>query len=187
MTDLTDFPHETDEPAEIDELGDDGPETPVQIGEIHNIIDEMMVAVQEAKALPLSGAVRVEREEFLAMLEQLKAMLPEELRAARWMVREREAFIARTNEKARVIMDRTQTRAKELVSESNIIAEAVEEANVLTRRAEGEARRIRLEAEDLAEDRLEQLEVLFTNLLKQVREARHEFHQARPAPPPVPQ
>jgi hypothetical protein len=131
--------------------------------------------------------VRVEREEFLAMLEQLKAMLPEELRAARWMVREREAFIARTNEKARAIMDRTSARAREMVSESNIIAEAVEEANVLTRRAEGEARRIRLEAEDLAEDRLEQLEVLFTNLLKQVREARHVFHQARPAPPPVPQ
>ena len=100
---------------------------------------------------------------------------------------EREAFIARTNEKAKSVMDRAGLRAKELVSESNIIAEAVEEANVLTRRAEGEARRIRLEAEDMAEDRLEQLEVLFTNLLKQVREARHEFHQARPAPPPVPQ
>ncbi len=186
MNDLTDFPHEADDPPEIfDQEG--GPETPVQIGELHNIIDEMTVAVQEAKALPLSGAVRVEREEFLAMLEQLKATLPDELRAARWMVREREAFIARTNEKAKAAMDRAGVRAKELISESNIIAEAVEEANVLTRRAEGEARRIRLEAEDLAEDRLEHLEGLFTNLLKQVREARHEFHQARPAPPPVPQ
>ena len=186
MTDLTDFPHEADEPMPSPEP-DDHPETPVQIGELYDIIDEMTVAVQEAKALPLSGAVRVEREEFLAMLEQLKASLPDELRAARWMVREREAFIARTNEKAKAAMDHASVRAKELVSESNIIAEAVEEANVLTRRAEGEARRIRLEAEDLAEDRLEHLEVLFTNLLKQVREARHEFHQSRPAPPPVPQ
>ena len=183
MNDLTDFPHE--EPV-VNLESEEGPDTPVQIGELHNIIDEMMVAIQEAKALPLSGAVRVEREEFLAMLEQLKATLPDELRAARWMVREREAFIARTNEKAKAVLDRAGLRAKEMISESNIIAEAVEEANVLTRRAEGEARRIRLEAEDLAEDRLEHLEVLFTNLLKQVREARHEFHQARPASPPVP-
>ena len=186
MNDLTDFPHEHDEPVP-EPAADERPEQPVQIGGLYDIIDEMMVAIHEAKALPLSGAVRVEREEFLAMLEQLKASLPEELRAARWMVREREAFIARTNEKAKSVMDRAGLRAKELVSESNIIAEAVEEANVLTRRAEGEARRIRLEAEDMAEDRLEQLEVLFTNLLKQVREARHEYHQARPAPPPVPQ
>lgn len=174
---MTDLPEDTEETQA----------PPAQIGELHNLIDEMMVAIQEAKALPLSGSVRVEREEFLAMLEQFKAQLPEELRAARWMVREREAFIARTNEKAKAIMDRSQAKAKEMVSESNIIAEAVEEANVLVRRAEGEARRIRLEAEDLAEDRLEHLEVLFTNLLKQVREARHEFHQARPAPPPVPE
>lgn len=183
MNDLTDFPHE--EPV-VNLESEESPDTPVQIGELYNIIDEMMVAIQEAKALPLSGAVRVEREEFLAMLEQLKATLPDELRAARWMVREREAFIGRTNEKAKAVLDRAGLRAKEMISESNIIAEAVEEANVLTRRAEGEARRIRLEAEDLAEDRLEHLEVLFTNLLKQVREARHEFHQARPAPPPVP-
>jgi hypothetical protein len=183
MNDLTDFPHE--EPV-VNLESEESPDTPVQIGELYNIIDEMMVAIQEAKALPLSGAVRVEREEFLAMLEQLKATLPDELRAARWMVREREAFIGRTNEKAKAVLDRAGLRAKEMISESNIIAEAVEEANVLTRRAEGEARRIRLEAEDLAEDRLEHLEVLFTNLLKQVREARHEFHRARPAPPPVP-
>lgn len=183
MNDLTDFPHE--EPV-VNLESEESPDTPVQIGELYNIIDEMMVAIQEAKALPLSGAVRVEREEFLAMLEQLKATLPDELRAARWMVREREAFIARTNEKAKAVLDRAGLKAKEMISESNIIAEAVEEANVLTRRAEGEARRIRLEAEDLAEDRLEHLEVLFTNLLKQVREARHEFHQARPAPPAVP-
>ena len=183
MNDLTDFPHE--EPVANLE-SEESPDTPVQIGELYNIIDEMMVAIQEAKALPLSGAVRVEREEFLAMLEQLKATLPGELRAARWMVREREAFIGRTNEKAKAVLDRAGLRAKEMISESNIIAEAVEEANVLTRRAEGEARRIRLEAEDLAEDRLEHLEVLFTNLLKQVREARHEFHRARPATPPVP-
>jgi len=186
MTDLTDFPHEADDVSQTPEQ-DDGPDAPVQIGGLYDIIDEMTVAIQEARALPLSGSVRVEREEFLAMLEQLKASLPEELRAARWMVREREAFIGRTNEKAKALMDRAGVRAKELVSESNIIAEAVEEANVLTRRAEGEARRIRLEAEDLAEDRLEHLEVLFTNLLKQVREARHEFHQSRPTPPPVPQ
>jgi hypothetical protein len=74
-----------------------------------------------------------------------------------------------------------------MVSESRILAEAVEEANVLVRNAEGDARRIRLEAEDLADDRLQQLEVLFRNLLGQVISARSQYHEARPAPPPVPQ
>ena len=103
------------------------------------------------------------------------------------MIREREAFIARTNERAKSIVDNAQAKATEMVSESRILAEAVEEANVLVRNAEGEARRIRLQAEDLADDRLQQLEVLFRNLLGQVRSARAQYHEARPAPPPVPQ
>lgn len=165
------------------EAKDAEPQNLAQVGELQALVDEMLVAVAEAKAVPLSGNVLVERERFLGLLEQLKAELPEELRAARWMVREREAFIARTNEKARESVERAKVRARELVSESSIVAEAVEEANSLVRRAEGEARRIRLEAEDLAEDRLEHLEVLFSNLLHQVRKARAEFHQSRPPSP----
>lgn len=158
-----------------------------EVGELMDLLDRMELMVRDGKAIPLSGSVRVERDEFLELVAQLRAVLPEELRAARWMVREREAFIARTNERARTIVEKANAKAAELVSESRILAEAVEEANALVRQAEGEARRIRLEAEDLAEDRLEQLEILFRNLLSQVRSARAEFHTARPAPPPVPE
>jgi hypothetical protein len=131
--------------------------------------------------------VRVDREEALELIGSIRAVLPEELRAARWMIREREVFIARTNERAKSIVDHAEAKAAEMVSESRILAEAVEEANVLVRNAEGEARRTRLEAEDLADDRLQQLEVLFRNLLGQIRSTRSQYHEARPAPPPVPQ
>ena len=123
---------------------------------------------------------------FLGMLEKLRAELPDELRAARWMVREREAFIARTNEKAREIIDQARSEADELVSDSNITKEAVEEANILVRRAEGDARRLRLETEDEIEKKLQDTESLLVDLLGQVRAARNELHQARPTPPDVP-
>jgi vacuolar-type H+-ATPase subunit H len=157
-----------------------------QLGELSELLDELETSVRDAKPIPLSSSVRVEREEALELIGSIRAVLPEELRAARWMIREREAFIARTNERAKSIVDNAQTKAAEMVSESRILAEAVEEANVLVRNAEGDARRIRLEAEDLADDRLQQLEVLFRNLLGQVRTARSQYHEARPAPPPVP-
>jgi len=158
-----------------------------QIGELSELLDELETSVRDAKPIPLSSSVRVDREEVLELIGSIRAVLPEELRAARWMIREREAFIARTNERAKSIVGSAQAKAAEMVSESRILAEAVEEANVLVRNAEGDARRIRLEAEDLADDRLQQLEVLFRNLLGQVISARSQYHEARPAPPPVPQ
>ncbi len=157
-----------------------------EAADILDIVDELIVQLHEAKAMPLSSNALVDREGFLDMLETLRTSLPDELRAARWMVREREAFIARTNEKAREIIDAARAEADRLVSDSNIIAEAVEEANILVRRAEGEARRLRLETEDEIEKKLQRVEGLLADIMDQVRRARDELHTARPKPPEVP-
>jgi cell division septum initiation protein DivIVA len=154
--------------------------------DLQDTIDDLMVHLHEAKSVPLSGNAIVDREQFLGMLEKLRTELPDELRAARWMVREREAFISRTNEKAREIIEKARAEADELVSDSNITKEAVEEANILVRRAEGEARRLRLETEDEIESKLHDAEDLLGQLLGQVKSARSELHQARPKPPDVP-
>lgn len=154
--------------------------------DILEIVDELVVHLHEAKTMPLSSNALVDRDSILVMLENLRSSLPDELRAARWMVREREAFIARTNEKAREIMDKARAEADALVADSNIVAEAVEEANILVRRAEGEARKLRLETEDEIEKKLQRVERLLDDIMSQVHSARDELHSARPKPPEVP-
>lgn len=178
----------TQEPpsSESIKVQQDDPISVADVGYLQDTVDDLLVHLHEAKAVPLSGNALVDRELFLGMLEKLRAELPDELRAARWMVREREAFIARTNEKAREIIDQARSEADELVSDSNITKEAVEEANILVRRAEGDARRLRLETEDEIEKKLQDTESLLVDLLGQVRAARNELHQARPKPPDVP-
>ncbi|HVR32070.1 MAG TPA: hypothetical protein VMS74_05100 [Acidimicrobiia bacterium] len=156
------------------------------VGELQDMIDVMIAHLEEAKSMPLSANVLVDKDEFLSMLDRMRVALPDELRAARWMVREREAFIARTNERAEEIIDRAKSESRRMVSESYVLAEAVEEANILVRRAEGEARRLRLEAEDEIESSLEKIESLLASVLTRVHGARSELHEARPAPPEVP-
>lgn len=150
-----------------------------RVGELQELVDEMIVAITEAKAVPLSGNVMVDREQMLAMLENLRDRMPEEMRAARWMVRERETFVARTNERVRDLVARARQKADALVADSNIIAEATEEANILVRRAEDEGRRIRLQAEDYAADRMEKLESLLTKVLGQTQTMRQDLHETR--------
>lgn len=152
---------------------------PPRTGELLDLIDELIIEVEGARHVPLSGNVMLDREQLLAMLYSLRDELPEELRAARWMVREREAFVARTNETARDMLERARAQSDELVSESYIVKEAVDEANALMRHAEAEATRIRLEAEDYSEDAFEQTEAVLADLLAQVRAARAELHQTR--------
>lgn len=170
----------TVEPSEHDQ-----PAPPLP-GKVLDMLEQLMIDVENARQVPLSNSVMVSQEEMLDNLSRIQKELPEELRAARWMVREREAYIARTNETARGVFAEAKKRSDELVSESYIVQEAVEEANALVRNAEGEARRIRLESEDFAERHLAEAEQVLGELLRYVREARAELHQALPPAPEPP-
>ena len=165
---------ENGEPGQPEELP-----VPPRSGELLELVDDLIIATEGARSVPLSGSVMLDKDRLLEMLYELRDELPEELRAARWMVREREAFVARTNETAREMLERARERSDELISESYIVKEAVDEANQLVRRAEAEATRIRLEAEDHSEKALEDTEAVLSDLLARVRRSRAELHQAR--------
>ena len=156
---------------------------PPRLGELQELVEELILAVEGARNVPLSSSVMLDRNQLLDMLYRLRDELPDELRAARWMVREREAFVARTNEKARELLERARQRSEQMVSESYIVKEAVDEANSLIRRAEAEGTRIRLEAEDEALRAYESAEGVLADLLGQVRAARTALHQARTGMP----
>ncbi len=53
-------------------------------------IDELQALVEEAKSVPLSSSAVVDRPEFLELLAQMKQVVPEEIRQARWMTRDKE-------------------------------------------------------------------------------------------------
>ena len=168
------------------EEGDQVLEAPVTVGELQDLVEELILTVEQARGVPLSGNASIDRNEMTDRLRHLREQLPEELRTARWMVREREAFIQQTNEESAELLRRARDKAAEMVSETQVMTEAVEEANILVRNAETESRQIRLEAEDLAESSYEQIETLLSNLLERVRDRRADLHKSRPAPPEVP-
>lgn len=172
----------TDQPDQIDHHR---PSPPLP-GALAELIEELITELENARAVPLSNNVMINQEDMLDRLHQAAEELPDELRAARWMVREREAYIAKTNEKARELLAKAKAESDRMVSENYIVEEAVEEANTLVRNAENEARRIRLEAEDYAERHLSEAEVVLGELYRYVTEARAELHKALPPSPDVP-
>jgi hypothetical protein len=168
-----------------DQHEEHAPAPPVP-GRLAALLDDLITEVETARAVPLSNNVMISQEEMLDRLHEAAEELPEELRAARWMVRERESYIARTNDRAQELVNKAKAESEQLIAENYIVQEAVEEANSLIRNAEGEARRIRLEAEDYAERHLAEAESILGELYRYVTEARAELHTALPAAPEPP-
>jgi hypothetical protein len=148
--------------------------------DILDTVDDLIVRLHEAKMMPLSSNALVDREIFLTKLEGLRASLPDELRAARWMVREREAFISRTNEKAREIVDSVRRGG---CSAGSISSPKRSGGNILVRRAEGDARRLRLEGEDASTASFRRSSTCWSSSPPRCRGRVPSFTRRAPGPP----
>jgi F0F1-type ATP synthase membrane subunit b/b' len=114
--------------------------------------------VRDAKSMPLSSSALLNREEVLELIEELKIALPEEIKQARWVVKDREELLAKARRDAETMVDQAREEQLRLASHEGIVQRANEEAERLVQEANEDARRLRLEAEDYVDAKLAQFE-----------------------------
>lgn len=138
-------------------------------------IDELQVLIEEAKAVPLSSSVVVNRDEFIELLVQLKEEVPDEVRQARWMSRDRDELLARARKEAdRIIADAREQRDR-LLSRTEIVNAAEKEAERIDQEAKEKADRKRREAEDYIDQKLAAFEILLNKTLGTVAKGRSQL------------
>src|SRR4028118_58154 len=64
------------------------------------LIDKLDDLVHNAKPVPLTDQVRVDKEEIYDILDQMRATIPEEIKQARWIVKERQELRAAAKREA---------------------------------------------------------------------------------------
>jgi cell division septum initiation protein DivIVA len=115
--------------------------------------------VEEAKSMPLSASVLVNKEELLELVQAALAELPEEIKQARWVVKDREDLLAKGRRDAESLLERANQERGRLISEQEVVRGAQEEAERIISEAQEQARQMRLEAEDYVDAKLAQYEI----------------------------
>ncbi len=138
-------------------------------------IDELQVLIEEAKSVPLSSSAVVNREELLELLAQLKEEIPDEVRQARWMSRDREELLARARKEAERVIAEAQEQRDRLLSRTEIVHAAEREAERILDDARDKAARMRAEAEDYIDQKLAAFEILLNKTLTTVARGREQL------------
>jgi len=113
------------------------------------LIDKLDDLIHNARPVPLTDQVRVDREEIYDLLDQMRATIPEEIKQARWIVKERQEMLAEAKREAeRIVKEARDQQARET------------------------ERSIRLGAEDYADEILSTLEVNLQKFLSAVQRGR---------------
>jgi cell division septum initiation protein DivIVA len=139
------------------------------------LIDELHELVHGAKRVPLRDEVRLDREKIYGMLDQLRTTIPDEIKQARWIVKEREEMLAEAKREAERIAIDARERQTQLVTQHELIRQAERAAEDTIEDARAEEREIRLGAEDYADEILDTLEVNLAKFIAAVQRGRERL------------
>lgn len=140
--------------------------------ESDDVIRRVIEIIDGSPSMPMSSSVRVNKEEILEMLEDALARMPEELRQAKWLLKDREAFLAERHREGEAIVARAAETAARLVDKREIVKNAQAKAEQIVEDAEKTSRRRRREADDYCDQQLARYENALVKLHKQVGKMR---------------
>jgi vacuolar-type H+-ATPase subunit H len=116
--------------------------------------------------MPLSSSVLVNQDEVLEIVEEMKRALPEEIKQARWVVKDREELLGKARGEAEQIVEAARAEQLKMAQKEEIVERAKQEAERILEAADDEARTMRSEGEDYVDAKLAQ----FENVLRKVSE-----------------
>ncbi len=158
--------------------------SPSGAADVETLLGRVVDLIGNARPMPLSASVMVNREEVLELVDEAVARLPEELRAARWLLREREEFLAKVQREGDDILEAARVRAERMVQRTEVVRTAQHSARRIVDDAEAEARRQRHKAEDFLDQRLAQFEIVLDRTTKTVQAGRARLQAALPSDGP---
>lgn len=156
-------------------------QSPYEAPQVESVLRELRDLIEQARPMPLSTSVMINQAEVLDLLNEANERLPEELRSAKWLLKQREEFLARTRREADEIVEAARQRADQMVRQTEVVKAAEARARAAVDAADAESRRLKLEAEDFCDQRLASFEIVLERTMKVVSAGRAKLQGSQAA------
>lgn len=145
------------------------------VGDAEAMLRRAIDIIAQAPTMPLSSSPRIDRDEILELLDEALQRLPEEMRQARWMIKERQEFVAKTRREADELLEAARVQAERMVQRTEVVRAAEQHARQVREAAEADARRMMHETEDYLDQRLARVEIVVEKLSKGLKAGRERL------------
>jgi cell division septum initiation protein DivIVA len=140
--------------------------------DIMALIDRIEELIESGRAVPFSSNKMVDPDKVFEIIDEIRAQFPDELKQARWIVKERQEMLEEAEKEANRVLEEARDRAQAIASEQEVVKLAEQQAAAILDDARAKEREIRLGAEDYADEMLANLEVNLGKLLTAVQRGR---------------
>jgi len=133
--------------------------------EVDELVNRLRHLIDAARPMPLSVSSMINKEEVLELIDEISAKMPDELRAARWLLKEREEFLAKVRREGDEILAQARAGSERMVQRTEVVKAAEARARHIVDGADAEARRLKHEAEDYCDQKLGSFEIALERTL----------------------
>ncbi|MFF8670460.1 cell division initiation protein [Streptomyces sp. NPDC015242] len=143
--------------------------------DVQKKLDEIVTTISGARSMPMSASCVVNRAELLAMLEEVRAALPDSLAQAQELIGGREQMVEQARQEAQRIIESAHAERGSLISDTEIARRSQAEADRILAEARKEAEEVRAEADEYVDSKLANFEVVLTKTLGSVGRGREKL------------
>lgn len=146
------------------------------------LLDRLESLVTGGTRVPLTSRSLVDEQDFIDILDQVRASVPEEVRQARRVSQEKEKVIQQAQVEADKILNAARGQATALLEENELVRAAQAQAQAYVEDAIERAEDVRRGADQYALAALDELEQQLTRLLATVRKGKVALERSVQAP-----
>lgn len=143
--------------------------------EILSLLEALEDAIESGMSVPFSGKCMVDRDEVLELIQDIRLKLPDDIKQAKWITKERSRILAEAQQEADNIIKNAENRIASMVDEHEISRKAYEQAEVIITNAKKNAREIRLGTREYADNILSKVEEILEDTLEVIKVNRNEL------------
>ncbi len=144
---------------------------------IEEILDEIENMLVGSTRVPFTNKLVVEEDDIIRLLDELREVLPQEMKEAAKIVNERQRILEEAQKEAQNIVDQAKVYGVKLTDENIIAKQAQEQANELILQATKSARDLQKDSITYAEDVFKHLEANLQKALEVVQQGHNTLQQ----------
>ena len=120
--------------------------------DIDYLIDRLEALVQTGKRVPLSNKVMLDEQECYTLIDQMRAVVPEEIKAAKRTLNDRERILDEADDTARQIIEQAEQERRMMIEQEGLLVEAERQRDIILSEATQEAYELRNHAQTLYDE-----------------------------------
>ncbi len=147
--------------------------------DVFKLLEELEEHIQSCRRVPMTDKVLVGEEALLDYIDRIRALLPEELRQAKLMVKDREHLMEDARVDVERILAETNQRIDGMIGDSEVVKRAEAAAEEIVAQSRRVAYEIKNNATRYADDIMSNLEANLEQNLAMIRSGREELGQLK--------